>query len=188
MVAPPKPMTVEAFDEWMNLPENADKRLEFVGGEIVELPNNAVSSEIAGQILFFIKLYLYQNKLDGHVTGEGGGYQVAGERYAPDVAYVSIQRQSELDEKGYNSIPPDLAVEVISPSDKEKNLRIKVSHYLMAGTTVWVVDPKSRTVEVYAPGQTVKILDDNGTLDGGTFLPELKIPVQAIFRLKQPSI
>lgn len=178
MLAPAKIMTVEAFD---TLAEQSDERLEFIGGEIVTLPNNAYSSEIAYNIGFLIKLYLYQNKLKGHVTGEGGGYQVQGERYAPDVAYLSADKQPELDKKGYNSVAPELAVEVLSPSDKEKNLRIKLNNYLLAGTTVWVVDTDAQTVEVYTPNQAPQIVRADGTLTGGNFLPGFTLAVKEIF-------
>ncbi|MEL6271465.1 MAG: Uma2 family endonuclease, partial [Chloroflexota bacterium] len=104
--------TIEAFDDFVNRLENADKLFEFIAGEIVEVPSNARVSEIAGQILFLIKLFLRQNNLRGHVTGEAGGYQIAGDRYAPDVAYMSVEKQAELEDSGYNSVPPDLAVEV----------------------------------------------------------------------------
>lgn len=181
MVVNMQQLTVEAFDEFVNLPENADKRLEFIGGEVVELPFNAYVSEIACNIAFFIKLHLFQNNLKGHVTAEGGGYKVTGERYAPDVAYLSAERQAELDKKGYNSVAPELAVEVISPSDQEKTLRQKISGYLAAGTTVWVVDPEEKTVEVYVPGQPVKVFDENATLDGGDVLPGFSLPVKKIF-------
>ncbi len=181
MLVDTKRITVEEFDAWVNLPENADNRLEFVGGQIVETPVNAYLSELAGNVAFFIKLHLYQNQLKGHITGADGGYQVAGERYAPDVAYLSEERQPELDKQGYNSVPPELAVEVISPTDKETPLRIKIINYLAVGTVVWVVDPEQKTVEVYVSGQPVQVIHEDGTLDGGTVLPGFQLAVKQIF-------
>ena len=72
-------MTASAFDDWVQLPENADKRLEFVAGEIIDVPSNPYVSKIAGLILTFINIYLFKNDI-GHLTGEAGGYMVAGER------------------------------------------------------------------------------------------------------------
>ena len=60
----------------MQRPENADMLFEFIAGEIVEVPSNARVSELAIHIAFLIKLFLVQNKLQGHVTGEQGGYQI----------------------------------------------------------------------------------------------------------------
>ena len=181
MVIKEQRMTVEQFDEWVNLPHNAEKLFEFIGGEIVEVPSNPYSSHIGTEISFRIKLYLHERKIDAHVTGEQGGYMVSGNRYAPDVAYLSKEKQAKLVRTGYNPNPPDLAVEVISPTDTETNITIKVGNYLAAGTVVWIVRPEEKTVEVYAPNQPVKVLSEDDTLDGGTVLPEFKLPVKAIF-------
>jgi Uma2 family endonuclease len=176
-------MTVEEFDVFALLPQNADKILEFIAGEIVEVPSNPYVSKIAGLIITFINMYLFERKIKGHVTGEAGGYMVAGERYAPDVAYISAERQPELAHSGYNPNPPELAVEVISSDriEEQQNLRIKVSNYLSVGTVVWVVRPEDKAIEVHAPSQTVKIYHEKDTLDGGEILPGFTLPVSAIF-------
>lgn len=181
MDAPVKTITVEQFDEFIKLPENADKLFEFIGGEIFEVPSNPLSSEIAITISFFIKLFLRQNNIKGHVTGEAGGYMVSGERYAPDVAYISSEKQAELANDTYNPEPPELAVEVMSPSDTDKRMLVKVANYLAAGTLVWVVYPASKQVEVYASGKPVQIIGRDGTLDGGNVLKGFELKVSEIF-------
>jgi Uma2 family endonuclease len=180
MVIQTKRYTVEEFDEFVNLPENTDNLFEYVGGEILELPSNPYSAKISIRIASRLLLFVDEHDL-GHVTGEQGGYQVSGERYAPDVAYISKERQPQIAEAGYNPNPPDLAVEVISPSDEPDKLRIKVGNYLAADTWVWVVDPKAKTVEVYVPGQPVTPLTVDDTLDGGDILPGFKLPLKDIF-------
>ncbi len=175
--------TVSDFDQFVNLPENIEKLFEFIGGEIVEVPSNPYVSKIAGIILTFINLYLFDHKI-GHVTGEAGGYMVAGERYAPDVAFISAARQPALVKEGYNPNPPDLAVEVVSSSraDELHNLRIKVNNYLAVGTVVWVVKPESQQVEVYIAGEAVQIFKHDATIDGGTYLPGFRLKVADIFQ------
>ena len=181
MVIREQKMTVEQFDDWVKLPQNAEKLFEFIGGEIVEVPSNPYSSHIGTEISFRIKLYLHERNIDAHVTGEQGGYMVSGNRYAPDVAYLSKAKQAKLVRTGYNPNPPDLAVEVISPTDADSNITIKVANYLAAGTVVWIVRPETKKVEVYTPGQPVQQLGEEDTLDGGAVLPEFKLPVKAIF-------
>jgi Uma2 family endonuclease len=181
MVAHSKTMTAEEFDAFTLLPENAERLFEFIGGEIVEVPSNPYSSELASNISFYLKLFLRDKNIPGHVTGEGGGYRVSGERYAPDVAYVAKARQDQLAREGYNPIAPDLAVEVASPTDSEKQRRIKIANYLAAGTLVWMVFPDEKLVEVYAPGQPAKVLDVNGVMDGGNVLPGFQLAVKDIF-------
>ena len=181
MVAQPKAYTVEAFDDFVNLPENADKLFEFIGGEIVEVPSNPYSSAIAATILFFFKLFLRENNIAGHITGADGGYIVGQERYAPDVAFISKKRQPELPYHGYNPNPPDLAVEVVSPTDSLRKLMEKVGNYLAVGTVVWVVYPETKEIAVYAPGQPVRIFGIDDTVDGGDVLPGFRLAVKEIF-------
>lgn len=177
-------LTAAAFDAWASLPENRERTFEFIGGEVVEVPSNPLVSKIAGWILTALNMYLMGNDL-GHVTGADGGYMVDGERYVPDVAFISYARQPELPASGYNPQPPELAVEVISDPDsgqEQRNLRLKVSHYLAAGTVVWVVNPADRTVEVHVPGRPARIVAEDGALDGGDILPGFSLPLQQIFR------
>jgi hypothetical protein len=67
------PTTVEEFEAFVNLPENADKNFEFIGGETVEVPTNMLCSMIAGIFLTYINLFVLQENL-GIVTGADGGY------------------------------------------------------------------------------------------------------------------
>ena len=182
MAIQPQVMTASDFDAFTLLPENSERLFEFIAGEIVEVPSNPYSSMVGAKILFHIMRFVTENKVAGYVTGEAGGYVVSGERYAPDVAFISAARQPELPYEGYNPNAPDLAVEVVSPSDSEKRLRIKLANYLAAGTTVWVVYPQNKEVEVYAPGQPARILTEQQTLDGGAALPGFQLPLTGIFQ------
>lgn len=176
-------MTAAAFEIFVNRPEHDDKRFELVSGEVFEVPSNPFVSKIAARILTFIGMYLLKQDL-GHLTGADGGYMVGGNRYAPDVAYISYERQPELATQGYNPNPPELAVEVISdPSnaDEQHKLRLKLTSYLAVGVVVWVVNPFNRTVEVHEVGREASVLDENGTLTGGSLLPDFELPVKDIF-------
>jgi Uma2 family endonuclease len=173
-------MTVDEFDEFAALPENEDRLFEFIGGEIVEVPSNPYSSYLASRFNRRLAAFVEDHNL-GWVTGEAGGYRVSGERYAPDVAYISKARQPELVREGYNPIPPNLAIEIFSPSDSEKKLRIKLANYLAAGTVVWVAYPETKEIEIYIPGQPYKVVGIDGTLDGGDVLPGFKLAVRDIF-------
>lgn len=174
--------TIEEFEQFVERPENQERLFEFIGGEIVEVPSNPYSSEIASTINYHLKLFLRETGIQGHVTGEAGGYMVSGERYAPDVAYLSKAIQPELVKEGYNPNPPQLAVEVVSPNDMERKLHVKIANYLAAGTLLWVVYPQEKIVEVYRPGKPVEIADENGTLTGDNVLPGFTLAVKDIFQ------
>jgi len=165
-------ITVTEFDRFVELPENSDKLYEFIGGEVVEVPSNMYVSNIAARIIVLIGIYLMKNDI-GHLTGEGGGYMVSGERYAPDVTFISYVKQPELARQGYNPTPPDLAVEVISNPDdpqEQANLRIKLSSYLAAGVVVWIVDPDDHTVEIHQAGNKALSLKEDAIISGDDVL------------------
>ncbi len=187
MVFQTKPMTVEEFDEFILLPENIDREFEFIGGEIYEVVSNPKSSNAAARFITFLGMYLLQNDI-GYLTGADGGYRVSGERYIPDVGFISYAKQPELSyTDGYNPNPPDLAVEVLSPSNDDEKMRIKIHNYQVAGTVVWVADVAAQTIEVYLPGKPVIILGINDTLEAGDVLPGFKVAVKDIFAPKQES-
>lgn len=175
-----KLLTIHDFEAFTRLPENSEKIFELIDGEIVEVPSNPYVSVIASLINFYINLFLSQHKLQGHVTGEGGGFIINGHVFAPDVAYV----QKLPSNKGYETIPPLLAVEVISDphsNTEQTDLRRKMTHYMQAGVVVWVVDYIARQVEVHVPEASVALLQEDHelTLDG--ILPDFKLAVKDIF-------
>ena len=173
-------LTVEEFEKLAELPENAHKRLEFIGGEVVEVVSNSDSSEIAAMVLAEIITYVKSKKL-GRVTGADGGYMVAGERYMPDVAFISNIKQPERPHVSWNPIAPNLAIEVVSPSDLPKDITDKVANYLAAGTVVWVIYPNDQQVKLYEPGQPVKTVTADAILEGGNVLPGFSVPLKDIF-------
>ncbi|MBE2183979.1 MAG: Uma2 family endonuclease [Anaerolineae bacterium] len=183
MVAvPSRAMTADEFEDYDEFPENADKLLEFVSGEVYEVPSNAYASMISARIAGYIFIYLLANNI-AYLTTEAGGYVVFGERYAPDVAVVRKEKQLEPAKVGYNPIPPDLAVEVDFPSTQEScySLNLKLGNYLAAGTVVWIVNVDAQEIEVYAPGQPTRVLTINDPLDGGDILPGFRLPVKDVF-------
>lgn len=118
--------------------------LSLLGGELVEMISNQRSSDVAGKILFFIRLHLHEKGVGGIVIGADGGYAIGGERYIPGVAYVSQARQAEASDQAYSTTAPDLVVGVLSPSNEADDMRIKVVDFLRAGATVWVVNPEKQ--------------------------------------------
>lgn len=182
-------VSLAEFEAFIEQPQNIENTYEYINGEIVEAPSNPYVSKIAMLIGAAILLYLSENDL-GHVTGEADGYIVDGERYAPDVAFISYERQPELAKKGYNPNPPELAVEVISDptnAEEQRNLRLKISHYRVAGVTVWVIAPEEQIVEVHTPGAGAKQLNRNDTLTAKSILHGFELPLTHIFPEKEST-
>jgi len=173
-------VSVEDFEKIAVLPENADRHLEYIAGEIVEVVSNSKSSAIAARILIKIGNHVEAYQL-GRVTGADGGYRVSGEDYMPDVAFISNARQPKDPEVAWNPLAPDLAVEVASPTDRPSVIADKVANYPLAGTLLWYVFPDDKQIKVYELGQPAKTLDLDDVLDGGKVLPDFKLVVKDIF-------
>ncbi|MBI1895642.1 MAG: Uma2 family endonuclease [Acidobacteria bacterium] len=99
---------------------------------------------------------------------------------APGVAFVRSGRELGPRHKAAE-LAPDLAVEIISPSERAGQIRRKVEQYLAAGTrTVWVIYPESRNVDVYQAGG-FRVLSESGTLEEPDLLPGFSMPVRELF-------
>ncbi|MBZ0301480.1 MAG: Uma2 family endonuclease [Anaerolineae bacterium] len=184
MVSQTRPIaTVEEFEAYLQRPELGDESYEFIDGEIIEVVSNNYASRIAAKILIKIGMWIEANDL-GDVTGADGGYRIAGDRYVPDVAFISRQRQPEPFQGVWNPLAPDLAVEVVSDESSPKELdrlMVKISNYVAAGTTLWAVFPQAIIVRVHAPGQPVQTFGIDAVLAGGDLLPGFQLPVRDIF-------
>ena len=100
----------------------------------------------------------------------------------PDVSYVSRGRLRHFDDATFFSGAPDLAVEILSPSNRPGEMHAKVADYLAAGARmVWVIDPEMRTVTTYRSLLSPRTLQSGEALDGEDVLPDLSIPIDTIF-------
>jgi Uma2 family endonuclease len=173
-------------DEFFDLPEPADgAKRELVRGEVIVVSNPGLEhGEVQVNVAFQIKLYLKQNPV-GRVFTESG---VVTERNddtvrGPDVSYYSKERLPlEKRVVKYNDQPPDLCVEVVSPSNTRRQLNDKLKEYFFAGVrAVWVVDPDDRSVTVYREPFEGRVLKEGATLDGGDVLPGFSCKVADLF-------
>lgn len=175
------PKTLAAFEAFVRRAENLDKHLEWINGEVVEVPSNPYVSVIASRIITFINMFLMrENGLSGYVSGEGGGFVIEGQVFAPDVAYMA----SLPTDQGFEPSPPLLAVEVISDphsNTEQGQLRRKLMYYQRAEVLVWIVDYMARQVEVHTPNESSYILGNDDRLTGGKVLPSFELPVKDIF-------
>jgi Uma2 family endonuclease len=174
-------ITVEEF-ETMPL----EGRWELVDGELEEMsPSADISSSTAMMIGYLLISHVLPNRL-GRVYAPDGGFVIFPDRQtvlAPDVAFVSADRVPQGEERDhFPRLAPDLAVEVLSPSDRMSEVLAKVAMYLEAEVgLVWLVDPRRQTVTVFRPDATPEKLDATMTIDGGDVLPGFSTPVAAMF-------
>jgi Uma2 family endonuclease len=181
MVFQTRSMTVKEFDQSVLLSENKDRNFEYIGGEVIEGVSNPVSSNLAARVTGFLFVHLTQNDI-GYLTSSDGVYIVSGERYIPDVGFITYAKQPTLDYfDGYIQNPPDLAVEVLSPGNEDDDMAIKIANYLAAKTVVWLLKPLQKQVVVFKAGQPALVLGMDAVLDGGDVLPGFSLKVADIF-------
>lgn len=100
---------------------------------------------------------------------------------APDAAFVATDRVP-VDRTGFARLAPDLAVEVVSPSNTMREINDKICDYLDAGTRmVWIIEPRRRTVTVYRSHDDIRILGEGDEVDGGDVLPGFSLRVRDLF-------
>ena len=175
-----------AQDLWVRSHQAEDGgRLELVRGEIVEMtPTGGQHGVLTMELGRWIANYVREQGL-GVVVGAETGFILATNPdtvRAPDVAFIAQERLPRPIPERYLPLAPDLAVEVVSPSDVAQDVRRKVIDYLRAGTRlVWVVYPETQTVDVYRPGQDVRVVEAQGALQGEEVLSGFELPLRELF-------
>jgi Uma2 family endonuclease len=173
--------TLLTADELEKLPDDDSVRIELDEGELIEMPPGGFRhSRIGIRIATRLSIFAEQNKL-GCVCGPDSGYRLSDNTVrAPDVSFVRQERV--VDTERYFPGTPDLAVEVLSPSDRIRQLRRKVRQYFDAGThTVWIVYPNTREVEVRTAAGEERVLAMGDTIECPELLPGFSVKIDEFF-------
>jgi len=163
-----------------------NKRTELVRGQlIVREPAGFRHGVIAASIASLISDYVARHEL-GVVVAAETGFKLSSNPdtvRAPDAAFIAKARVPHPMPRGYPSMAPDLAVEVLSPDDRPGEVLAKVADWLSAGSAlVWVIDPDRRTARVYRADGTESHLRESDALDGESVLPGLVVPLRSVLR------
>ena len=153
---------------------------EYVKGELVPMsPPTRIHSKVSVNVIRHLDWYVRENQL-GEVHVEAT-FQVGERGLKPDVAFMPTS-QLDGDENTGFLIPPDLAIEVLSPTDVQWRVVDKAFVYLNAGTRlVWVLDPRAKTVTVYRSERDIALLTYEDTLTGEDVVPGFTCPVSQLF-------
>ncbi|MBA3583074.1 MAG: Uma2 family endonuclease [Gemmatimonadetes bacterium] len=172
-----------SIEEFARLPDDGWRK-ELVRGKVVrEPPAGFKHSGIGVRIASVLHRFVQEHAL-GEVVGADAGFVLFDEPptvRAPDVAFVAEARLTfDLDK--FAPLAPDLAVEIVSPSNTVMEIHGKVMDYLDAGTRlVWVVDPHSRSITVYRSREEIRLLTEGEEIDGGGVLPGLRLRISELF-------
>ena len=154
---------------------------EYIKGELIPMPPTSVEhGKISAKLTMYLGVHISENQL-GYISVSGAGFQVGERILIPDIAIISTDR-IPVDLSKASPVPPDLAVEVVSPSDTLRRIQEKVFAYLEAGTQlVWVLEPLSKTVTIYRAETDITTLTRNDTLSGEEVVEGFTCQVAELF-------
>jgi Uma2 family endonuclease len=162
--------------EFDALPCEESRRWELLEGELIEVSSPTPRHQM---IVRRIQRLLEDYLSDGLVLADLEFALAPSVRLRPDVCVLLADKTRQLDTER-SPVPgaPDIAIEVISPTERATTSHEKARTYLRCGTQeVWQVYPKSRTVQIHR-GATASSLDADGQITSG-LLPGFAVPVSS---------
>ncbi|MBI1792417.1 MAG: Uma2 family endonuclease [Acidobacteria bacterium] len=174
------PKTLMTPGEFAALPDDGMQH-ELRNGELFTIPPaKRTHTRCEVKMIRALGNFVEENGL-GEVTSGDGGFRLNPRTIvAPDVGFVKKGRLQEEDD--YYQGAPDLAVEIVSPTDRAADVKDKIELYLRAGAgAVWVVYPKKKEVRVHRPGLPVNTLGPGDTLEAPELLPGFRLAVRDVF-------
>ena len=186
-------ISADRFQDLVDAPEYQDCVLELVEGVLIEMSKpKRIHGVVVAELTFRLTSYVKENDL-GEVASGDAGFVLERNSFGRDtvrgldIAFLSNSRDLGPPDFSWYEIGPDLAVEVISPSNTAGDIHLKVMQLLNAGARlVWLVYPESRTVVAHTSDGAVTLQEDV-TLSGRDVLPGFEIRVGDIFPTKRKS-
>ncbi len=174
-------MSVQQYEQMIAQPENADRLLELIDGEIIEKMPSQLHALIAHILNGFLFVYLREHpiavafsELRSRVPSDENNARI------PDISVV-LNEHYQLDPDEPLPHLPDLAIEIQSPDQSDKLMSEKAAYYLANGSRmVWLIYPKHRLIEVLTRDSRW-LLSQDDTLEAGDLLPKLAINVRDVF-------
>ncbi|MDA0268190.1 MAG: Uma2 family endonuclease [Cyanobacteria bacterium] len=185
----PKTLRVsdEQFLAFVNA--NPDLRLERTAtGELIAMsPTGSESGSYNAELTIDIGLWNRRVK-SGKVFDSSSGFRLPnGAIRSPDVAWVAQARWDALtpaQQAGFAPLCPDFVVELCSKTDTPTDLKAKLQEYVENGCRLgWLIDPKTRTVDIYRPSQPIETVPFSTPLSGEAVLPEFVLELAVLFPL-----
>ena len=180
-------ITVEEFWEMASDPGH---RYELVDGELVDMDGAPPHGNVTGEIYLLIRLHVRAAGLPLNVGVSTGFRMNPYTLRFPDVQVTTVERMAAYDASagGWPHFAPDVAIEVVSPSNRPADLARKAAEYFANGTrAMWIADPGPRTVVIRRPGVSDVMYGAEDTLTGDPEIPGFACVVADIFAVLDPS-
>lgn len=167
-------------EEYLSNPKYA--RSEFVNGEVVEKPmGNKDHNRL--QVRFAAQLDAYASARGLYVGSELHSKLIVGDGLSYRVPDLGMTEEDSFDNSKHHIGGPKLVIEIRSPEDRTKDLLSKTEEYFANGTQmVWIVDPASKNVMVFAPGRVPWVVELGETLTGAPAFPDLNVNLEMVFK------
>ncbi|MBD2603190.1 Uma2 family endonuclease [Scytonema hofmannii FACHB-248] len=178
-------LTDEQFFQLCQVNENLRFERTATGELIIMSPTGGETSNRNAGLTAQIWIWNEQNKL-GKVFDSSGGFKLPnGADRSPDASWVKLERWNALTQKQqtrFLPLCPDFVVELLSPSDSLRDTQEKMREYRDNGARLgWLINRKSRQVEIYRIGQEVEVLESPVSLSGEDILPGFVLNLEAIW-------
>ncbi|MBD2429293.1 Uma2 family endonuclease [Phormidium sp. FACHB-1136] len=165
---------------------NPDLRLELTAtGELIAMsPTGSESGSYNSELTADVAIWNRRTKL-GKVFDSSSGFRLPnGAIRSPDVAWVALERWAALSpdqRQGFAPLCPDFVIELRSATDDVATLQNKMQEYIDNGCRLgWLVNPKTRTVEVYRPDAAPETVPFTATLSGESVLPGFELNLHSL--------
>jgi Uma2 family endonuclease len=165
------------------------KLYELVDGTLVEKPMGSPESHIATRLIGRLEMFLDVHDI-GFLYAPDALIEVMPKLVrGPDVSFVSWKTRPErtVPREPIAKQVPDLAVEILSPSNSRGEMQVKLKEYFLGGVqVVWMIDSQTHTAEVYTAPDKKTEIPVTGSLDGGDVLPGFRLPLAKLFEKLPP--
>lgn len=179
-----KTTTLLTAEDLLKLP--SDLRCELIDGVLIEnSPTNWLHGMIEVTVAQLLNTFVRSRGLGRVLSGEPGFILRRNPDLvrAPDVAFIREDRLPDPETRGFPSIPPDLVVEIVSPSDTRAEIQAKIRDWAEAAVPLqWWLYPETQSIHVIRSLIDRQELGPGDTLDGGEVLPGFSCGVDELFR------
>jgi Uma2 family endonuclease len=178
-------LTDEQFFELCSA--NRDMRFErsAEGELIIMAPVTGMSGHLNGRLTQQLFNWVDTNDLGIGFDSSTGFKLPSGADRSPDASWVQLERWNALTEEQKDSfipLAPDFVIELRSKTDVLKTVQSKMQEYMDNGVRLgWLIDPKSRRVEIYRLGQEVEVLESLMSLSGEDILPGFRLDLSPLW-------
>lgn len=183
IVMQPAPGTA-TVDDAVNSRHQLNLNCELVDGILVAKPMGYFESKIAAILIYILYQHLDSHPIGEVAGGDGPCKTLPDHARKPDASFTSFERLRQTKKPIRKTLPfsPDLAVEVLSPSNTAAEMNQKFHEYFATGARlVWLIEPELQTARAYTSPTVFEDIPPTGALHGREVLPGFELPLEKLF-------